>query len=196
MGKIRKGTVLCLLLLLCGLPVRATAAGTVTVYMPVSGGSVTLYPVGQVTDEETVVLSEEFVPSGVTLTDPHDPEGAAQLAAFAKNAHVAGTVQPVTQDKSAVFSDLSEGLYLIVQQETPRNQLPIRPFLISIPEGECYAVEAWPKTQPEPEPTQPEGSTPKTGDRTALLLIPAVACMLFSGAGAFLCLYLYKDRRS
>lgn len=196
MGKIRKAAALLLLLLACSVHVQAVDTGSVTVIMPAAGGSVMLHFVADVTEEGETVLAETFAASGVILTDLHDPKAAEQLAEFARQEALPGTTRQIDQDGSAVFTGLQKGLYLVTQQETTQGQLPICPFLVVIPESGNYAVEARPKNQPEPEPTQPDSTTPETGDRSMVLLIPAVACMLFSGLGAGLCLYLYKDRRS
>lgn len=196
MGKIWKTAVLQLLLLLCCLQVQAQTTGAITVVMPTSGGSLTLHPVGQLTGESAAVLTGAFASSGVSLTDLHDPETAAQLADYARQQKITGVNQPVTQEGTVLFPDLQEGLYLIVQEETASGQLPICPFLAAIPEGENYAVEARPKTQSQPDPTEPDSTTPETGDRSLWLMIPVVACMVFSGIGAGLCLYIYKDRGS
>lgn len=196
MGKILKAAALLLLLLACRVQVQAADAGSITVIMPAAGGNVTLYFVADVTGEGETVLVDIFAASGVILTDLHDPKAAGQLAEFAYQEALSGTTQQIGQDGSAVFTGLQKGLYLVTQQETVQGQLPICPFLVCIPESGNYAVEARPKTQLEPEPTQPDSATPETGDRSMVLLIPAVACMLFSGLGAGLCLYLYKDRRS
>jgi hypothetical protein len=67
--------------------------------------------------------------------------------------------------------------------------------LFSIPQGDCYAVEAVPKRQTQEITTAPETLTPQTGDQTQVLLFPAAAAAVFSFAGLVLCLISQKNRR-
>ena len=62
---------------------------------------------------------------------------------------------------SASFTDLTPGLYLVIQETLSEGNRKINPFLISIPDAEGnYEIEAAPKNGYEIPPTPP--TTPKT----------------------------------
>lgn len=99
---------------------------------------------------------------------------STDLAAWLAGRTVDGIAME-TEQGIAVFSDLEEGLYLVVQTKGEKGKNPFAPFLVSIPwDGYIWEVEV----TPFPE------ETPQTGDAvlcdvflllfsTALLVIKA-----------------------
>ncbi len=173
--------------LLLALPVQAYAhdvpdlsrkgAVTVTVRMgdtPVSGGSLTLYLVGDIAEDDgnySFTLTESFATSGVSLDDLSAPELAEMLAEHA--AGVSGLTKTIGADGSAAFTELELGLYLVAQTEAAPGYSQLTPFLVSVPYLEDgtyqYEVDATVKgeLEKEPTPTEPEKpddpSLPATG---------------------------------
>lgn len=118
---------------------------------PISGGSFTLYQVGDAEEEGGAYcyrLSDTFLPSGVEITDLEDPLVAEDLAEFAVSYGAPCTTAAV-EEGTAEFTDLDHGLYLVVQQEAAAGYQLAEPFLVSIPQqvngAYVYHVAATPK---------------------------------------------------
>ncbi len=172
----RIAALLLVVALMLALPVQAYAhdvpdlsrkgAVTVTVRMgetPVSGGSLTLYRVGDIAEDDgnySFTLTESFAASGVSLDDLSAPELAEKLAAHVEGA--SGVTKTVGADGSAAFTELELGVYLVVQTEAAPGYSRLTPFLVSVPyleEGTYqYEVDAMVKgeLEREPTPTEPE----------------------------------------
>ena len=202
---------LALLLLLC-LPLSAAAAHpvpdpardgscTVTITMkyqnkPISGGTVNLYKVGDVLEDDG---NYSFVPVAAvkgtisTFGDIQSPELAEDLAKL-KDKLTAVTETPVTVGGNgkkgiAEFRNLSFGLYLVAQKTAASGYKMTASFLVSVPYLEdgayVYNVKADPKTDLErevvPTPTE-KPSTPSGGGKlpqTGQLWwpVPVLICM-------------------
>lgn len=147
--------------------VTMTCDGTV-----VSGGSLTLYQVGAVAENDgnySFVLTGDFTDSGISLDDPESSETAAYLGEYAASNDLDGTRMDVANEGTVVFSGLELGLYLIVQDEAAVGYETAEPFLVSVPMYEngvyIYEVDATPKMsiRKGPEPNTPtEPGTPTT----------------------------------
>lgn len=157
----RKGVV-CLLLLLLGISaVRAAGTdGSLTVYMSrqgrvVTGGSLTLYEVGQLWEEE------------------NSSQAAEKAMEYVKEQAVQGVTQPVGQQGIAFFEGLGQGVYLVAQHDPSPGYRPINPFLVRIGAGE--SKQANPKLMPD--------NSPETGDRGATILWLILMAVSLVGAG-------------
>ena len=156
--------VLCLLLL----PVRAAEydpdrPGSVMVTLEgggkaLEGAELTLYRVGNVTQggyNQSFAPTADFV--GADLTDLNREGLAEELAALARG----GQKKSTDNLGRAVFSNLTPGLYLVVQTGKVKGYQPVAPFLAAMPlsegNGWTYDIEARPKVAPEPRPTTPGG---------------------------------------
>lgn len=171
------------LLLLGCFPVGAMAGesvdmerkGSITVTMrigekPVSGGSLTLYRVGEV-QGDGFRLTGSFQNFPGSLDDIGSPELAKELAEYGKN--FPGRTKTVGEDGSVCFDNLVVGLYLVVQKTAAKGYSKVAPFLVSVPylsDGKyVYDVDAGSKMEleKEPEPTNPptwpKGNIPQTG---------------------------------
>ena len=82
-------------------------------------------------------------------------------------------------DGAAVFSELEEGLYMLIQTERTDGFYPIYPVLLTIPDNGAWDVQI----QREPVPVVTE--LPKTGQSPAPFL--GVLGMIFSSMGLLLC---------
>lgn len=109
---------------------------------PVGGGSLTIYQVGDIAEEDGnyyFILSNGFQNSGLasdglkTNEEVSDPDLASALAAYASDNSLAGTTVTIGNDGKVEITNLKMGLYLIVQN-TPANGFEaISPFLVSLP---------------------------------------------------------------
>ena len=182
------------LLLLLGLPLSAAAHAvpdesrnghcSITVSMTykgkaVRGGKLALYKVGDVAENDG---NYSFVPVEAIrgdipeFGDIQSPELAGKLAKLEKKLTPV-TADPVTvgKDGKATFSNLTFGLYLVVQKTAASGYGKIAPFLVSVPylyrDEYQYEVTSQPKTDLEQEvkPTSPPssggggGKLPQTG---------------------------------
>ena len=182
------------LLLLLGLPLSAAAHAvpdesrnghcSITVSMTykgkaVRGGKLALYKVGDVAENDG---NYSFVPVEAIrgdipeFGDIESPELAGKLAKLEKKLTPV-TADPVTvgKDGKATFSNLTFGLYLVVQKTAASGYRKIAPFLVSVPylyrDEYQYELTSQPKTDLEQEvkPTAPPssggggGKLPQTG---------------------------------
>ncbi|MCD8222106.1 MAG: hypothetical protein LUD07_07970 [Clostridiales bacterium] len=141
-----------------------TRTGTITVTMlsestgeAVPGGTLTAYQVGAVYEDDgnySYVLTDAFAESGVSLADLDSQDLSAMastLSAYVSDNSLEGITVTIGDDGIAVFSDLTLGLYLMVQQKSATGYYAVSPFLISVPaisgEEYVYEVDAAPKTE-------------------------------------------------
>ena len=135
------------------------------------GGSVTIYQVGTAISGG-YRLSEAFGGGVVAWEDVYSVALANWLAEQAKSG---GTELLLDADGYAGFTGLTEGLYLLVQEQPTPGYYPMAPFLVELPyEGE-WDILANPKEQ------RLGDSSPKTGHGAQ----PLAACggLLLSGLG-------------
>lgn len=159
---------------LMGIGFPALAAGASgSIQLQVEAGVVTLYRVGDPVDTG-YRLTEEYGKGLITLQDAISPNLAMWLAE-----RVHGGVEMEPNEEGIIeYPDLPEGLYLLIQTETPEGEKPFAPFLVSIPwDGIVWDIQA--------DPT-PELETPKTADDSQILLW--VMMMVMSCTVLTLCL--------
>lgn len=210
MGKwIRFFTVL---LVLAFLPAAASAhpvpepgkKGSITVSMqfdgePVPGGKLTLYRVGEVSQDDgnyTFVPTGEFTGCGTDFGTLDSAEQNAQTAKSLKDFIQNNRgIRPVAREKIGTdgkvkFSNLEQGLYLLVQTEPATGFSPVNPFLVSLPflkDGEyLYDLDAQAKTELEQVPKPPEkpgGKLPQTGQLNWPVPVLAAAGLTLFGIG-------------
>ena len=145
---------------------------------PVSGGTVNLYKVGYVHENDGNYSFKPVtaVQSVVTEFEDIQSPDLAQKLAKQVDKLTPVTTKPVTIDKNgaAAFTDLDFGLYLVVQKTAAPGYGKTAPFLVSVPylyrDEYQYDVTSQPKTDLEREvkPTAPPSSgggkkLPQTG---------------------------------
>jgi len=182
---------LCLLFLtacfMTGMPVAAAEnSGSIRINldtgdMPVINGAVTLYQVG-IETEEGYQIAEGFG-GGIVRQDEMASGKLAQW--LAESADSNGVSLLLDADGTAVYSELEQGLYILVQTERIDGYYPIYPVLLTIPSGEEWNLEIC----REPVPVVTE--IPQTGQS----LIPyfGILGMILSAAGLLLC--VKKERK-
>ena len=146
--------------------------GSITVSMtyserPVSGGTLTLYRVGDVVSDDgdySFVLSEEFAGSRLSLDDIQSDQLAKQLASYAKENRLDGVTGSIGSSGKILFQKVKPGLYLLVQSQAADGYLAADPFLVSMPAQKdgvyLYDVDASPKTELEKAPAKPTPTKP------------------------------------
>lgn len=205
---------LVLLILTLALPVSAhdvpdlSAQGTIAVTMEyrgeaVPGGSLTLYQVGTIVEDDGnyyfSILSPYPGEGILTEEEVVDPETAEELAKYAKNQNMPGIRQSLDDQGYTIFQYITPGLYLVVQDTAAKGYYPAAPFLVSLPgmeEGKYdYHVDASPKVSLEKAPeTRPPSTTkptdpklPQTGQLNwPVPVLVSLGLALFA-AGWFLC---------
>ena len=184
--------------------------GSITVSMrfdgeAVPGGSLTLYWVGEVSQDDG---NYSFVPTGDftgwgsafgALDSAEENARTAQsLKTFAQSQEppISGIEKQIGKDGMAKFTNLEQGLYLLVQTQAAPGYSPVNPFLVSIPyevKGEyCYDVDAQAKMELEQLPKPPEkpgGKLPQTGQ--LWWPVPMLAC---AGMTLFLLGWVRKEQ--
>ena len=158
----------------------------------VSGGSLTLYKVGEVSEKDG---NDRFTPVDEikdeisSFEDPGSAELAEKLASMEKKLPVVKNASSVEigADGTALFSDLEFGLYLVVQKTAAPGYEKILPFLTGVPYAEDgvyhYDRTGTPKTKlqqkerPEKPSSRPSsshsGTTGTTGTTDTASPAPA-----------------------
>ena len=175
---------------LAGLAVRtraAEAAGSISVTLDYGDGqvheeSLVLYRVGSA-EGDAYRLTEAFGGGLIRKEDIQSQVLARWLAAEAAG----DSIQRILDaDSNAYFSDLAEGLYLLVQEETAPGCSGVNPFLIPMP---CYGqwqVTALPKVQ------KLWVESPNTGQHPAPIL--GAMGLVLSGLGLILCAERFRRK--
>ena len=143
--------------------------------LPVINGAVTLYQVG-IKVEEGYRITEAF---GGGIVHKADADSEKLALWLAESAEEQGMPKLLDADGNAIFSELEQGLYMLVQTERVDGFYPIYPILITVP-----LEDNWnPAIYREPVPVVTE--LPKTGQS----LIPYLGLlgMFLSSAGLLLC---------
>lgn len=163
----------------------------------VSGGELTLYKVAYVQEDNggyTFAYTDDFASCGRSLDDLNDHMLAGDLAVFAKEKVLRGTILTIDEN-GMVFRALDLGLYLLVQTQPAENYTTLNPFLVTIPlheegmEGYVYDVDATPKTgtvtyvppTPPPAPPTPPEKLPQTGQLwwpVPILTLCGMSCII------------------
>ena len=149
--------------------------------LPVINGAVTLYQVG-IKMEEGYRITEGFG-AGIVRKSDADSEKLAQW--LAESVEEAGMSMLLDADGNAVFSELEEGLYMLVQTERIDGFYPIYPVLLTIPQEENWDV----LVHKAPVPVVTE--LPKTGQSPIPFL--GVLGMVLSATGLLLCRKKIRD---
>ena len=168
----------------CSITVSMTYKGKA-----VRGGTLALYKVGDVAEDDgnySFVPVEEIQADIPEFGDIESPDLAGRLAEL-KGKLTPVTSDPVTVDRdgNATFSDLTFGLYLVVQKTAASGYGKTAPFLVSVPylyrDEYQYDVTSQPKTDLEREvkptaPPSPGGGKklPQTGQ--LWWPVPVLAC--------------------
>jgi LPXTG-motif cell wall-anchored protein len=143
--------------------------------LAVTNGAVTLHQVGYRV-EDGYRIADSFGGGMIRLQDA-DSNNLAQW--LAESADEPGMTMLLDADGNAIFSDLEEGLYILVQTERMDGFYPIRPMLLSVPQQDQWHQEVY--RQPVPVVTE----IPKTGQSPAPFL--GILGMLLSSAGLLVC---------
>ena len=175
----------------CSITVSMTYKGKA-----VCGGTLALYKVGDVAEDDgnySFVPVEEIQADIPKFGDIESPDLAGRLAALeGKLTPVTSNPVTVDRDGSATFSNLTFGLYLVVQKTAASGYGKIAPFLVSVPylyrDEYQYELTSQPKTDLEQEvkPTAPPssggggGKLPQTGQLwwpVPLLICAGLGCI-------------------
>lgn len=132
----------------------------------VPGGTLTLYRVGDVQDEDgnfSFRLSEDFAGSKASL-ETLNAALAEALMTYARNEDPEGTTADIDREGRVEFPRQKAGLYLLVQEDAAPGYYKTDPFLVTLPmteDGEyVYDVDASPKVEVEEKPDRPDRPTP------------------------------------
>lgn len=148
----------------------AEQTGSLRVVLEEQEGEIALFHVGTPVSGG-YRLGNNYGGGLIKTEDVHSPRLAQWLMESADE----GRYRILDADGTAEFSRLEEGLYLLIQTETGNGFYPIQPFLITIPYGNEWHVQANPKV----EPLVPE--IPRTGQNPELFI--GLAGMVLSGCG-------------
>lgn len=179
----------CVTVLVLGMAIPAAASGDTGSMrvvldageLPVTSGAVTLYQVGDAA-LEGFQLRTEYGGGFVRQSDAISQELASWLLEIAVQTN--GLTQELDVDGCTEFYGLSDGLYLLVQQETIEGFYPFRPILITLPMDTERNIQVYPTIYPiVSEP-------PATGQQAAPLW--GAIGMLLSGLGLIFCLKFGK----
>lgn len=124
--------------------------------LPVINGAFTLYRVGSPISDG-YRIGEEVGGGFVREEDAASPHLAQWLSGMEEKQ---GTTGLLDVDGNVVFSDLQEGLYLLVQTERTDGFYPIQPFLAAIPGNGKQNVSFYLEPLPMVADSPPTGQDP------------------------------------
>lgn len=136
----------------------------------VPGGSLTLYRVADVHVENGADYSFRFT-SGyaacqASLDQLGDARTAQAIAEFTQKNKLSGTKAQIDNDGRISFTNLELGLYLLIQEDAAEGYEKVNSFLVSVPgrsdDQYVYQVNASPKLELKPAPTEPSTEPPTT----------------------------------
>lgn len=167
----------------------------------VDGGTLTAIRVGYVDEEDgNYFFSQEFTNTQIEdITSSGAPKAQEEFYENNKGDYDFYTQTQTVKDGKATFTELSTGLYLIVQNRAADGFSKLGAFLVSVPymeNGEYqYHVTASIKSEleREPEPTEPpptepdDPKLPQTGQVNWPIPLLVVAGLVFLAAGWALC---------
>lgn len=185
--------------------ITLTPRGTQTGHPIVYGMSFTLYKVADLVGDQYVWTSD----FDSCTNDPNDLSDTKALAktleAMTESGTISGTFETSDENGTVYFPDLTDGLYLIVDDTAPAPYIKVDPFLVSMPlettEGEyTYNVDASPKMEYVDPPTttttttdEPDdvtlvsgGSQVYTGVQEKVILLLILAGVLFYTGGVLI----------
>lgn len=110
------------------LVVSAAAAETGSIRVETTGGTVALYPVGDI-NGQAYRLYREYGGGTLETEDILSSNLAAWLYEEVRN----GEIKASDLWGDVTFTDLAPGLYLVAQPSVPSGQTPFDPFLIALP---------------------------------------------------------------
>ncbi|MBQ9168354.1 MAG: hypothetical protein IJX67_08120 [Oscillospiraceae bacterium] len=187
--------------------------GSITVVMHygdtiVGGGTLMLYQVGVVHEKDgnnSFVPTAEFTDWGKEFGNVQSPELAQNLKEYAMFRHLIGEQKEINQEGTVFFDGLEQGLYLLVQYKAAAGYSQVSPFLVTVPtleNGEYqYNVNASPKVELTPAPTEPttpsakpdEPTLPQTGQLNWPIPVLVVGGLFLFVLGWRLCFGRKKD---
>lgn len=133
----------------------------------VPGGTLTLYRVADVVEDDGsyyYAYTSAYADCEVPVDDASSARVAAALADIVSEKSLEGNTQTISTQGEVLFSDLEIGLYLLIQEEAAPGYNVVAPFLVSVPGGDSggyvYDVDASPKLELVPEPTEPPTQPP------------------------------------
>lgn len=182
--KLRNLLTVMALCLLFAVPVEAAQPGSLTVRN--IRKAVNLYQVADATGVPVAAFSAKL--EGVITEKQLTSQLARTLYTYAREQALTGVSLTPNGGQDVNFGDLEQGFYLVGSTAQPGE---FAPFLISIPmsigDKHVYDIQAEPKTEEEPTPTEPGGTvTPKPNiPQTGAILWPKYV-LLSLGAVAIL----------
>lgn len=148
--------------------------GTITVEMkydgkPLEKGTLDIYCIGSLLDNRGVLSfakTADFQAFEGAIDNFQSQELAEQLLEYAKLNNVKAYGTSESKDGEIAFSNLSVGLYMIVQTESVKGYNLMKPFLVSVPLLENgyyeYNINAYGKFEIEKEPDSISLTKPPT----------------------------------
>lgn len=175
------------LLTAMGLPACAAGEGEIRISlhygdMAAGGGEAALCRVAEPAGQDYKLL-DAFGGGLIKGEDIQAPELAQWLA---ERSGELGVRRLLDADGEAVFSNLEEGLYLAMQTEAPEGYCAFAPFLIPVPLGNQWEIQANPKTR------QLLTESPKTGQHPAPIF--AAMGLVLTGLGIAACVEKLKRK--
>lgn len=157
---------------------------------PVSGGRLTLYRVGDIT-ESNGHYGFELRPELHCNADMGQAQSEAvvnEICGCVKRQKLSGITADIDAEGVAAYGNLAVGLYLVKQSAAASGFNSAKPFLLSIPRWDgdrySYAITAAPKTELHKLPAQTDAPNPHSDaelPQTGQLNWPAPALLALGG---------------
>ena len=126
---------ICCLMLLCTVSVKAESAGKVSLQLSRPDVAMSLYQVAEA-KENGLYYTEAFADCNVkleTVSQAEAQEAADALASYVKAQKLKGRVQKTDQNGLLSFTELEDGVYLLIQDEG-QDTLIVQNMLFQMPQ--------------------------------------------------------------
>ncbi|MBO5869450.1 MAG: hypothetical protein J6Q89_01750 [Clostridia bacterium] len=179
-------------------PIDLDKKGSIAISMQDDGktiesGSFTIFKTADIwwnVDKYDFEYADAFAKCGIGFEKLDSLNTAKSYVDYIERNSIEGTKVEVGEYGTAIFTDLSTGLYLVMQEDSADGYEKCEPFFVTLPingeEGWVYEIDASPKINIEQESNPPPSNIPQTGQLKWPIPVLAVLGVLVFSVGCVL----------
>ena len=181
-------------------PIELDKKGSISVSMQHDGetiesGSFTIFQIADIwwnVDKYDFEYADAFAKCGIGFEKLDSLSTAKSYVNYIERNSIEGTKVEVGEYGTSIFTDLSTGLYLVIQEDSADGYEKCEPFFVTLPinseEGWVYEIDASPKINIEQESITPPSNIPQTGQlKWPIPVLAALGVLVFSVGCVLIC---------